>query len=397
MKCLEETQAEKISTYFAKQGMLIAKLENAKCNNIQIPSCWKSALPIRARSNYTALGRKIFKFFNEELNKTDKKAIHIELTWTYGNEKHSMALIIFKNKFIEYFDPSGYCHVKPRMATYPADKVMYYVIQGIILEAPKGFKFFNINTKNINPTNHCNSWSLLYHYLRYKLYENANINNITKIKAVVNIWQQYIGPKTQGTNNKQRNARADKIIKAFHLSVSTGSPELESGPFQELIDFLLKTSNKHLKSVNYLSHINSNSRKRGPTTETTTETTKKPRTNSQQNMTPAMTHEHPAQNNLNNLVVNNGKLVVNNGRNINNNNGRNINNNNGNEGTLINNKVIITNSGIQTCAANATAAENKCNATKINSNMSKKEEFSILNCLYKLKYKIYNLVSTPIQ
>lgn len=94
--------------------------------------------------------------------------VHVELGWymQHKYQRHAMGLIYFPKKHIEFFDPSGYEHIKQtNYDNYDADKVMFHVIEGIkdILNVP----LLNLSTRSINPGGHCNAWTIYFHMLRH--------------------------------------------------------------------------------------------------------------------------------------------------------------------------------------------------------------------------------------
>ena len=178
--CLQFNEIEKIYKKIANTGLNIINEEE-----IMIPSLKSSSMNTRTISLYENQGKKLaLKIQNEH----DKNPKFFEISWymKIENSKHSMALIYFPDtNVLEFFDPSGYNHTRPKLTTYPADKVMFYFLDSVMetLQA----SFHNMNNVNINPGGHCNAWSIYYCMMRYN---NLTLNKSEFHKKYINDWQK---------------------------------------------------------------------------------------------------------------------------------------------------------------------------------------------------------------
>ena len=107
----------------------------------------------------------------------NKEKIHIETSWYNPrlNTRHAMALLYYPQEYkLEFFDPTGYKHidyskVDESVPVYGCDWTMYIYLEACMTQLKKltGEKhtFVNMNEKNMNEKEQCNTISIIYHFL----------------------------------------------------------------------------------------------------------------------------------------------------------------------------------------------------------------------------------------
>lgn len=182
MACIRNSRANAIKTDFRR-------------HKLDLKSTTKRIVALEKISNrakvllYSNGQQMIGKYYNSRV------PVHLELSWFYKNSNHAMALIIFPDKTVEFFDPSGFKN-NPK---YPPDKRLKLIFDGI--KDKDGFTFVNMNEKNINYSSNCNEWSLYFHFLRHN---TLHINSKDFIRKYISKWHQIANTK-------------DESIKRMHI------------------------------------------------------------------------------------------------------------------------------------------------------------------------------------
>jgi hypothetical protein len=254
-KCLPTGKAQSIVAKFIAKGLYLVRIPE-----FEIPELVTGFLTNTKKDYWTNKGCQIFETNFKKLSQTKGQAIHVEFSWYMNttSERHAMSLILFKDKYIEFFDPSGYHHQTPHETTWPADKVLYYIISGVIKQSKiHGYTFINMNELNINPDNHCNSWSLYYHFMRFLTYDltSAKIKNL-----FVKKWHQIY----KARKNKQQTQKSKEIFGKVHNILSSSN----STVIQQLTNHIksqipdlkrkVRTNNSNNIFLNAKSNFNTN-------------------------------------------------------------------------------------------------------------------------------------------
>ena len=201
MACISNTRANVIKTDFRR-------------HKLDLKSTTKRIVALENISEregnllYSHGQQMIAKYYNSSV------PVHLELSWFYKNSNHAMALIIFPNKTVEFFDPSGFKN-KPN---YPPDTRLKLIFDGI---KGLGFTFVNMNEKNINYSNNCNEWSLYFHFLRHN---TSHLNSKDFIRKYISKWHQIANTKFE---NKKR-MHIDTYYKPFGDIISSSRSVYEN-------------------------------------------------------------------------------------------------------------------------------------------------------------------------
>jgi len=192
-------------TLFKKIGLSVVM---DKLSQIQIPKTNEDYTAISKRGDYKKFGIGIAKLAYNHFKTNPTQPYHVQLGWkpADGGSPHSMALVIFQNGRIEFFDANG----KMEPTKYISDRVMGSVLSAIGDNIPNGTVVL-VNKKNINKGGKCIQWSIFYHYFRHLILEKGIINNNVPRKFFNNVNNNNI-QQIYGLLNKRNITGLNKFI-----------------------------------------------------------------------------------------------------------------------------------------------------------------------------------------
>ena len=160
-----------MDSLFKKIGL---RVEMVRAGQITIPKTWTDFYTIEKRGAYIKFGQAIGELAAGHFKTNTHQPYHIQLGWKPidGTSPHSMALVIFMNGRIEFFDANG----KMEPNSFISDKVMQSILESIKNTIPNGHIIL-VNNKNINKGGHCVQWSIFYHYFRHLILTRGILNN----------------------------------------------------------------------------------------------------------------------------------------------------------------------------------------------------------------------------